>query len=369
MSTPGGSIDSMPGFQTTPFVPIPLLEFRVRVLALYEPPLMSRSAWGNMRRALDLVAELLGADATTADLTMSAVAQFVKARHGVENPNTTRTWLSRISAACNIALAEGWIRFNPVKIRRRWVRSVTPKAPRVHSREEIARVLTLAAAEAGGADGLGRLAGPPAAHAGLSRCLHRDPPDRGADSADPRRRRRQAIDLPHGTRRQRAQDRGFGNAGADRRGPGSDPGTLDRGSFVPDHRRFAWPWPAKLPFPQSGKLGSTPGTLAVPQFVPLGRLDRRNPRNTALATACRGSPGALAFLGSPSSRFATVGPRTRNTGDFPTSRSRRVAAHNHENFSGLPSRGTGEPPPDGNARQLRTGRPCPRTGRAPTAGR
>jgi len=141
------------GLQALPFQPIPLADFRRRVLALYTPPLMSRSSFANMRLALDQLVALLGEHATTGALTTGAIAAFVHSRHGKENPNTTRTRLGRISSACNIALAEGWIRFNPVSVRRRWIRGVSPKRPRVHSREEIARVLALARAEAESAAG------------------------------------------------------------------------------------------------------------------------------------------------------------------------------------------------------------------------
>lgn len=126
--------------------PILLAEFRDRILTLYRPPLRSHSSFLSMRRTFDLLAELGGIE-TTADLTTASVARFVLSRHGKENPNTTRTHLRKLSAACSIAKEEGWIGVNPMKVRRGWVRGVTPKSPRIHSREEIARVLDLAAAE------------------------------------------------------------------------------------------------------------------------------------------------------------------------------------------------------------------------------
>lgn len=138
-------------------VPIPIAEFRARILALYRPPLRSRGTYIGMRRAFDLLARVPGLS-TTADLNTAAIAQFVASRAGLENPNTTRGHLSKLSAACSIAAAEGWLRTSPFAIRKGkgWIRAVTPKQPRVHSRAEIARVLALAAADVGAARGVER---------------------------------------------------------------------------------------------------------------------------------------------------------------------------------------------------------------------
>lgn len=137
--------------------PITLDEFRVRILNLYRPPLRSRGTFVGMRRALDIL-EQLGDVRTTADLTTSTIARFVQSRHGRCNPNTTRGHLSKLSAACNIAVAEGWLRISPFAVRKGkgWLRSISPKPPKVHSRAEIARVLALAAADVATALGVER---------------------------------------------------------------------------------------------------------------------------------------------------------------------------------------------------------------------
>ena len=99
-----------------------------------------------MRRSLDLV-QALGDVASTADLTTALIARFVTSRRGRENPNTTRTHLRKLSACCAIAVGNGWLAISPFAIRRSWVRAVTPATPRVHSRQELARVLQLAERE------------------------------------------------------------------------------------------------------------------------------------------------------------------------------------------------------------------------------
>lgn len=124
------------------FEPIPYAEFKARVLELYEPPLRARATYRSMAQALELLGGL--GVASTAELTTATIARFVQSREG-EHPNTTYGHLARIRAACNIAAAEGWARVSPFAVRRRWVRKVTPKAPKVHSRAELARVLELAA--------------------------------------------------------------------------------------------------------------------------------------------------------------------------------------------------------------------------------
>ena len=121
---------------------VPWPRFTAELLALYEPPLRSKATAVKMARVLNMAAEA-GAE-TTADLTPALVARFVAARPASESPNTTHTLLGYLRAACNHAAAEGYLKASPFDRRKRWVRRVTPKVPRVHSMAEIARVLALA---------------------------------------------------------------------------------------------------------------------------------------------------------------------------------------------------------------------------------
>jgi len=135
--------------------PIPFAEFRERLLALYEPPQRARTTWKKMGVVLDTVAALGGVESTS-DLGTDLVRRFIAGRPAGESPNTTYTMLGYLRAACNLATAEGLVRISPFAVRRSWVRKVTPRAPKVHSRREIARVLDLAAADAAGRRGWGR---------------------------------------------------------------------------------------------------------------------------------------------------------------------------------------------------------------------
>jgi integrase len=92
------------------------------------------------------VAKLPGVE-TTADLNTETIAAFLRERPDDEHPNTTHGYLSYLRAACGIAAAEGFIPVSPFAVRRRWIRKLPPKSPRVHSLEEIARVLELAESE------------------------------------------------------------------------------------------------------------------------------------------------------------------------------------------------------------------------------
>lgn len=123
--------------------PIPFDEFRRRILALYEPPLRSPASFGKMRYMLGQL-EALGIE-TTAQLTTDTVARFVASRPSRQSTHTTHGWLAVLRVACNIAAAEGWVDCSPFAVRKNWIRRTRPKGKRHHSREEIARVLALAA--------------------------------------------------------------------------------------------------------------------------------------------------------------------------------------------------------------------------------
>jgi integrase len=129
------------------FRPIAWAEFRNEVLALYAPPLRARETQRRMTRVLDAIGAL-GVE-TTAELTPALVARFIGARPRDEHPNTTHGLVSTLRAACNYAAGQRYCAASPFATRRKWVRTVTPKAPEHHSREEIARVLALAAADVG----------------------------------------------------------------------------------------------------------------------------------------------------------------------------------------------------------------------------
>jgi integrase len=125
--------------------PIPFALFRERMEAMYTPPHRGKLTCSKMRQVLNIM-EAMGPE-TTADLTTDFVRRFIEARPPGESPNTTYTVLGYLRALCNIAAAENWVRPSPFAVRRQWVRRATPKMPRVHSREEISRVLDLLAQE------------------------------------------------------------------------------------------------------------------------------------------------------------------------------------------------------------------------------
>jgi integrase len=129
---------SDPGIQ-----PLPWPDFRERLLAMYQPPHRSKLTHSKMRSVLDMAGAL--GIASTAELTTDFVRRFIEVRPPGENPNYTYGLVAYLRAACNIAVAESWLKTSPFSIRRQWVKRVSPKMPRVPSREEIDRVLTLLA--------------------------------------------------------------------------------------------------------------------------------------------------------------------------------------------------------------------------------
>jgi integrase len=134
--------------------PIPFPEFPERLLAMYAPPHRSKLTCSKMRSVLGMVGAL--GIASTAELTTDLVRRFIEVRPPGENPNYTYGLVAYLRAACNIAAAEGWLKTSPFSVRRQWVRRITPKTPRVHSREEIDRILTLAAQDVARRHGKGR---------------------------------------------------------------------------------------------------------------------------------------------------------------------------------------------------------------------
>lgn len=119
--------------------PIPYVLFRERVLALYTPPLRARSTHAAMRRALDLLGRVEGVT-STADLTTETLARYVASRAD-GNTNTTISQLRALKAACNLAVAEGWLDRNPCASRMFRLRP-SPPIRRTHfAVEEIGRLL------------------------------------------------------------------------------------------------------------------------------------------------------------------------------------------------------------------------------------
>jgi integrase len=127
---------------TDGITPIPLADFRRKILALYEPPMRSAATHKKMRQVLDVLETLEGVY-TTADLTTGMVGRFIASRPAAEHPNTTHGLVGYLRSACNQAAAEGWVRVSPFMVRKRWCRKVAPQGKRHHSREDIAKVLDL----------------------------------------------------------------------------------------------------------------------------------------------------------------------------------------------------------------------------------
>ena len=132
-------------------------QFTADVLAVYLPPIRRLATYRKMRQVLG---EFAAFCPTTADLTPAAIAGWLKA-HPERRPETTLALLRTLSAACTYGVLVSAMEANPFAWRKptAWVDWDVPELePPVHSSEEIARVLALAAQEAsGGAWKAGRL--------------------------------------------------------------------------------------------------------------------------------------------------------------------------------------------------------------------
>ncbi len=91
-----------------------------------------------MRHVLALAAGL--GLTTTEDLTIEAAARFVGDRLRSVSANTVRGELDYLRAACNLAVDEGWLD-RPPRFRRVKPRASPRAGPRIHSVEEVGRVL------------------------------------------------------------------------------------------------------------------------------------------------------------------------------------------------------------------------------------
>jgi integrase len=135
-----------------PCRPIAWPDFVLELEELYKPPQRAPGTWCKLRQVLGHVAEL-GAT-TTADLTPALVARFVQSRPPNQSPETTRSLLNSLRAACTIAEASGYVARSPFALRRAgdWLRASSPSRPdreRHHSLEDIRRVLELARLDIG----------------------------------------------------------------------------------------------------------------------------------------------------------------------------------------------------------------------------
>ncbi len=77
---------------------------------------------------------------STADLTLETVAKFVAVRTQAVSANTIRGELAYLSAACTMAVEEGWLDRAP-RFKRLRPRPTKPASPRCHTIEEVGRVL------------------------------------------------------------------------------------------------------------------------------------------------------------------------------------------------------------------------------------
>jgi integrase len=118
--------------------PIPFDRFLDTIDTIYSGPSHAPRTAAKMRQILGLVARL-GVH-TTAELTIDLMARFVAERSRTVNANTVRGDLSYLSAACSLAVEEGWLDHSP-RFKRVGPRPVSSKMQKCHSIEDVARVL------------------------------------------------------------------------------------------------------------------------------------------------------------------------------------------------------------------------------------
>jgi integrase len=126
-------------------VPIPWTAFQEELLAVYSPPTVARSTAGRMRAVLRAITAL-GIE-STADLDMVMITRIIAGRPPGESPYTTQSILAVVRAICTYATGSGYTRVNPFSLRKmsRWIRLPKMKDKRCLSREEIRRILDMAA--------------------------------------------------------------------------------------------------------------------------------------------------------------------------------------------------------------------------------
>lgn len=126
--------------------PLPWDAFTAEFLSLYQPPMRSAATRARMRHVCSLLSSL--GVTSTDQLNAATVARFIAARPPGESPVTTHSMVGSLRAVCNYAASSGYCRVSPFALRKHWVRRGRPtREKQHHSREEIARVLSLARAE------------------------------------------------------------------------------------------------------------------------------------------------------------------------------------------------------------------------------
>lgn len=91
----------------TPCQPIPFDEFRAAVLRVYSTGRHARSTRQHVRQVLGELVRL--GPVSTADLTTDLFARWIAAKGPNPNPNSVNSLLTAASAACSIAVEEGWL--------------------------------------------------------------------------------------------------------------------------------------------------------------------------------------------------------------------------------------------------------------------
>lgn len=120
--------------------PIPLADFRGRVVTLYGDLNRNRSTVQKIDQVLAELVECLGPGATTADLTTASIARWSASLGRTRAPWTVIGQMGYLRAACSYAVEEGWLDRPPS-----WSR-LMPRRPRPgrglhHPREQLGRLL------------------------------------------------------------------------------------------------------------------------------------------------------------------------------------------------------------------------------------
>jgi integrase len=140
-------------FQIPELRPIPWKDFVTELMKEYEPPIKSPATRKGMAHALRTVGAL--GITSTEGLTSGLIAELVKTYAPGRSPNTVRTLLRYVQAACFQAYARGYVRMTPFFGRglSAWMRPSRPRHKKHHSIEDIKAVLGLMAKQAAEAEG------------------------------------------------------------------------------------------------------------------------------------------------------------------------------------------------------------------------
>jgi integrase len=129
--------------------PIPWAAFKTELLALYQPPMVSKPTKTKLTQVLREL-EAIGTLETTADLTPVLVASFIRSRPPGQSTHTLHSLTSVVRTVCAYAESAGYLRVSPFRLRRlsRWVGPLSPPGngkKRHCTRAEIKTVWDLAA--------------------------------------------------------------------------------------------------------------------------------------------------------------------------------------------------------------------------------